>query len=150
GPPANGNATFTHSVTQFIDNFSWVKGSHSLKAGTDIRLERLDVLQPPSPTGNFQFSSIFSANLNAAGTPVANTGNSFASFLLGQVTRFSIDAQSEVLKPRAAIAEFFLQDDWRVSRRLSVNLGIRYTLNFPSTVAGDKGAVFNLQTQQLD
>jgi hypothetical protein len=150
GPPGNGNATLTTSVTQFIDNYSVVKGSHSLKAGTDIRLERLDVLQPPSPTGNFQFSNIFTAGLSAAGTPVANTGNSFASFLLGQVTRFSIDAQSQVLKPRATVAEFFVQDDWRLSRRLSVNLGVRYTLNFPSTVAGDQGAVFNLQSQKLE
>jgi hypothetical protein len=150
GPPANGNASFTTSVTQFIDNFSWIKGSHSLKAGTDIRLERLDVLQPPSPTGNFQFTNIFTAGLNAAGTPVANTGNSYASFLLGQVTRFTIDAQSEILGPRATIAEFFLQDDWRVARRLTLNLGVRYTLNVPSTVANNEGAVFNLQRQQLD
>jgi hypothetical protein len=150
GPPANGNAEFTTSVTQLIDNFSWIKGSHSLKAGTDIRLQRLDVLQPPSPTGNFQFTNIFTAGLSAAGTPIANTGNSFASFLAGPVTRFTIDAQSERLGPRATIAEFFLQDDWRASRRLTVNLGVRYTLNVPSTVADDRGAVFNLQTQKLD
>ncbi len=150
GPPANGNATFTTSVTQFIDNFSWIKGSHSLKVGTDIRLQRLDALQPPSPTGNFQFTNIFTAGLSPTGTPTGNTGNAFASFLAGPVTRFSIDAQSEVLKPRATIAEFFIQDDWRATRRLSVNLGTRYTLNFPSTVAGDRGGVFNLATQKLD
>jgi hypothetical protein len=150
GPPANGNSRFTTSVTQLIDNYSWTKGRHSLKTGADIRLERLDVLQPPSPTGNFQFTNIFTASLGATGTPAANTGNGFASFLLGQVTRFSIDAQSEVLGPRATIAELFVQDDWRVSRRLSVNLGVRYTLNFPSTVADDRGAVFNLNTQKLD
>lgn len=150
GPPANGNAEFTTSVTQFVDNYSWTKGRHSLKAGTDIRLERLDVLQPPSPTGNFQFSNIFTAGLSSTGAPVANTGNSVASFLVGQVTRFRIDAQSELLKPRATVAEFFVQDDWRVTSRLSANLGVRYTLNFPSTVAEDRGAVFNLETQKLD
>lgn len=150
GPPANGNAAFTTSVTQLIDNYSSIRGRHSLKTGTDIRFERLDVLQPPSPTGNFQFSNIFTAGLSPAGTPAANTGNSFASFLAGQVTRFSIDAQWEVLKPRAAIAEFFVQDDWRATSRFSANLGVRYTLNFPSTVADNRGAVFNLQTQKLD
>lgn len=150
GPVAGGNATFTTSVTQFIDNFTWNHGSHSIKAGTDIRIERLDALQPPNPTGNFQFTNIFTANLSSVGAPVANTGNAFASFLLGQVTRFSIDAQTEVLKPRATIVELFLQDDWRATRRLTVNLGTRYTLNLPSTVAGDRGAVFNLSTQKLD
>lgn len=150
GPPANGNASFTTSVTQFVDTLSWVTGRHSIKAGTDIRLERLDILQPPSPTGNFQFTNIFTAGLSAAGAPAANTGSSFASFLLGQVNRFSIDAQSEILKPRATVAEFFVQDDFRATQRLTLNLGVRYTLNFPSTVAGDRGAVFNLQTQQLE
>ena len=43
-----------------------------------------------------------------------------------------------------------MQDDWRATRRLTVNLGVRYTLNFPSTVADDHGAVFNLQSQKLD
>lgn len=150
GPPANANARFTTSVTQFIDNLSWTRSSHSLKAGVDIRLQRLDVLQPPSPTGNFQFTNIFTAALDPAGTPAASTGNSFASFLAGPVTRFSIDAQSETLGPRATVAEAFLQDDWRATRRLTLNLGVRYTLNFPSTVANDSGAVFNLNTQQLD
>lgn len=150
GPTASGNAEFTTSVTQLIDNLSAVRGSHSIKAGTDIRLEHLDVLQPPSPTGQFQFTNISTSGLTAAGTPVANTGHSYASFLLGQVQNFTIDAQDEGLGPRATIAEFFLQDDWRVNERLSVNLGVRYTLNFPSTVVDDQGAVFNLRTQKLD
>ena len=143
GPPSNGNAAFTTSVTQFIDTFSWRRGRHSLKAGTDLRLERLDVLQPPSPTGLFQFTSILTSG---PGAP----GNSFASFLLGQVQNFQIDAQSEVLGPRARIAEFFFQDDLQATRRLALNLGVRHTLNFPSTVKHDRGAVFNLGTQQLD
>jgi hypothetical protein len=150
GPTASGNAEFTTSVTQFIDNFSSIKGNHSLKVGTDIRLEHLDVLQPASPTGQFQFTNILTGGLTPAGTPAAGTGNSFASFLLGQVQNFTIDVQDEVLGPRATIAEFFVQDDWRVSERLSLNPGVRYTLNFPSTVVDDRGAVFNLHTQQLD
>lgn len=150
GPPASGNSRFNTSVTQFINNYSVVRGGHSLKAGADIRLQTLDVLQPPSPTGNFQFTNIFTAGLSPAGTVIANTGNSFASFLTGQVGRFSIDAQAEVLKPRARIAEFFLQDDWRLNRKLTLNAGVRYTLNFPSTVVKDRGAIFNLKTQQLD
>ena len=150
GPPANGNAYFTTSVTQLLDQFTWIKGRHGVKFGTDIRLQRLDVLQPPSPTGNFQFSSVLTAGLSAAGTPLASTGHAVASFLTGQVQQFQIDLQQETLKPRASIAEFYAQDDVRLSSRWSVNLGSRYTLNFPSTVADNRSAVFNLQTQQLD
>ena len=137
GPTSSSNGDFSTSLMQFIDNLSWSRGKHSIKMGTDIRIEHLDVLQPPNPTGLFQFSSTL-------------TGNSIASLLLGQVQNFSIDVQNEVLRPRATIAEFFIQDDFRVTDRLSVNAGLRYTLNFPSTVVDDQGSVFNLKTQQLD
>ena len=150
GAPASGNARFTTSVAQLIDNYSTVRGRHSLKTGVDVRLEALDVLQPPSPTGNFQFTNIFTSGLAPSGAVVPNTGNSFASFLTGQVGRFSIDAQPDVIRPRARIAEVFLQDDWRATSRLTFNFGVRYTLNFPSTVIGNQGAVFNLATQSLD
>lgn len=46
--------------------------------------------------------------------------------------------------------ELFAQDDFKASSRLTINAGLRYTLNFPSTDADDQGAVFNLQTQQLE
>lgn len=108
-------------MTQLVDGYTRIRGRHSLKAGVDIRLERLDVLQPPSPTGNFQFTSISTAGLAPTGAIASGSGHSFASFLLGQVSRFSIDAQPEVIKPRARIAEFYLQEDWRLSRRLTLN-----------------------------
>jgi hypothetical protein len=66
------------------------------------------------------------------------------------VNAFSIDIQKQVIQPRAHIAEFFVGDDWKVSPRLTLNLGTRYTLNFPSTEKNDQGAVFNLNTQVLD
>jgi len=150
GPVSNGNADFSTSVTQIVDNLSWSRGRQSIKMGTDIRVEHLDILQPPSPTGSFQFTNILTSGLSASGTPTSGTGNAVASFLLGQVQNFSIDVQQEVLKPRAKIAEFFFQDDIRASSRLSFNVGVRYTLNFPSTVEGNRGAVFNFETQKLD
>jgi hypothetical protein len=78
------------------------------------------------------------------------TGNALASFLLGQVSNFSIDLQRDVIRPRARILEFFAQDDFKATPRLTVNAGLRYTLNFPSTETKNQGAIFNLETQQLD
>ena len=150
GPPESANSNFTTSLTQFIDTYSTIHGRHSFKFGADIRLERLDVLQPPDAAGLFTFTNVFTAGLTTSGTPIANTGNALASFLTGQVAAFNIDVQQQVLKPRATIAEFFVQDDWKATARLSLGLGLRYTLNFPSTEANDHGAVFNLSTQQLD
>ena len=124
GPSSNTNSEFTTSVTQFIDTFSTQRGRHSLKFGMDLRWEHLNVLQPPSPTGLFQFVQQSTGGLTATGGAVANTGNALASYLLGQVNNFSIDLQDETLRPRAAISEFFVQDDWKVNSRLSLNLGV--------------------------
>jgi hypothetical protein len=69
---------------------------------------------------------------------------------MGQVNAFTIDLQNRVLQQRAHIGEFFAGDDWKVSDRLSLNIGTRYTLNFPSSEVHNQGAVFNLQTQVLN
>jgi hypothetical protein len=137
GPPSGANSNFTTSVTEYLDTFSTIRGRHTIKFGTDIRREALNIIQPPNPTGVYTF--------NAAGT-----GNSVASLLLGQVNAFTIDIQNRVLQERAHIAEFFLGDEWKVSERLALNYGTRYTLNFPSTEVHGQGAVFNLNTQLLD
>ena len=145
GSPPNTASNFDTGVTEVADSLTWVKGRHTLKAGLDWRWERLNVIQPPSPTGSFTFNQIGS---DLPG--VANTGTPLASFLLGQVQNFSIDSQTSEIQERAHFQEYFVQDDWKVSDRLTVNAGVRYTLNFPSTEINGQTAVFNLQTQQLE
>lgn len=145
GPTSAANSNFTTSITEFLDTFTLVRGRHALKFGVDLRREALDVLNPPNPTGSFAFTTT-GTNSSA----VTGSGNALASLLLGQVNAFTIDIQKNVIQPRAHIAEFFVGDDWKVSPRLTLNIGTRYTLNFPSTEKNDQGAVFNLNTQVLD
>jgi hypothetical protein len=145
GSPPNTASNFSTSVTEVADSLTWLKGRHSFKLGADLRWQRLNVVQPPSPTGSFTFSQLFS---DLPGTP--NTGTPLASFLLGQVQQFSIDLQQQPIQNRAHFQEYFVQDDWRLSDRFTVNAGVRYTLNFPSTEVNNQAAVFNLHTQQLE
>lgn len=144
GPTTAANSNFTTSITEFVDTFSMVRRRHTIKFGFDIRREALDVLNPPNPTGSFTINTTGTNSSTAAG------GNAIASLLLGQINAFTIDIQKQVIQERAHIAEFFIGDDWRVSNRLTLNIGTRYTLNFPSTEVHNQGAVFNLGTQVLD
>ena len=163
GPPTNANTLFSTDVTQLVDMLSLQRQRHSVRIGVDARLERLTILQPPSPRGQFSFTAPFTSSHgtpNTLGTLpggattgsllAGQTGHPLASFLLGQVGNFSIDLQPRPLRPRAKILELFVQDDLRLTSRLTINAGLRYTLNFPSTEADDQGAIFNLQTEQLE
>jgi hypothetical protein len=145
GSPPNTATNFTTSVTEVADTLTWVTGRHTVKAGFDWRWQRLDVIQPPSPTGSFTFNAIGS---DLPGT--ANTGTPLASFLLGQVQAFSIDLQQDEIRERASFQEYFVQDDWRINDRLTISPGLRYTLNFPSTEINGQTAVLNLQTALLE
>jgi hypothetical protein len=144
GPTTAANDNFATSVTEFLDTFSMVRGRHTFKFGTDLRREAMDIVNPANPTGSYAFTTTGTDSSTGAG------GNALASLLLGQVNAFSIDIQNQALEERAHIAEFFAGDEWKVSERLTLNLGTRYTLNFPSAEAHGHGAVFNLNTQVLD
>jgi Carboxypeptidase regulatory-like domain len=145
GPTSGANSRFATSVTEYLDTFSIVHRRHTVKFGTDIRRESLNVIQPANPAGAYTFNT---TGTNKAG--LTASGNAIASLLLGQVNSFTLDAQPEALQERAHVAEFFIGDEWKISDRLSVNFGTRYTLNFPSTEVNNQGAVFNLNTQVLD
>ena len=145
GSPANTASDFNTSVTEIADTLTWVKGRHTFKTGFAWRWERLNVVQPPSPTGLFTFNQLGS---DLPGT--TNTGAPLASFLLGQVQTFSIDLQTSEIQERARFQEYFIQDDWKVSNRLTITPGLRYTLNFPSNEINGQVGVFNLETQLLE
>lgn len=147
GANASTSARYQTSVSELVEMVVWTHGGHSLKAGGDLRRYELNAISPPNPAGSFAFTT---TGTNTTGSSGATGGNAFASFLLGQVDNFSIDLQSRTLRPRDYIHEFFVQDDWRITPRLTLNLGARWTLHMPSTEAHNQGAVFNLATQQLD
>ena len=145
GSPSNTASDFGTSVTQIADSLTWLKGRHTMKMGLDWRWERLE--RGPAAVAD---RAVRVQHGRQRSPGVAGTGNAFASFLLGQVQTFSIDLQQTDIQERAHFQEYFFQDDWKVSDRLTINAGLRYTLNFPSTEINGQTAVFNLQTKQLE
>jgi hypothetical protein len=147
GSASSATGRYQTSVGEIIDTVVWNKGKHSFKFGGDLRRYELNAFAPPNPTGSFQFTT---TGTNKQGASGATGGNAFASFLLGQVDTFNIDLQQRTIRPRDYIHEFFAQDDFRVTSKLTVNAGARWTLHMPSTETHNQGAVFNLSTQKLD
>ena len=147
GSPAGAFSNYQTSVYQVVDTVLFNRGAHAIKAGADLRWYQLNAVAPPSPTGSFAFANT-GTDTQVSGT--AAGGNAFASFLLGQVDTFGIDLQTSIMRPRDHIEAFFVQDDWRVTPQLTLNLGVRWDIHNPSTEKSNQGAVFNLSTQKLD
>src|SRR3954447_8258310 len=111
-----------NTVWQLNDTLSHIRGSRSLKFGADYRTYQTNGADPLNSQGRFDFSSVETASPVAAER--ATSGNAFASFLLGQVDAARYNELAVVPGLRYKYFAVFAQDDWKVSRRLTLNLGL--------------------------
>ncbi len=126
------------------DNLTWIHGRHSAKFGTEIRKEQFTLFEPSAPRGTLNFASDFTDN------PAAPTtgGEAFATFLLGIPDGGTITNTHNVDYHRQ-IYSFYAQDDFRMTQRLTLNLGLRYELFATIKAAGKEQANFDFATDSL-
>jgi len=120
---------------QLFDNVTWIKGKHTLKSGGSLTLRSREILNADSITGIFNFNNNMTSNcagLAAGCTVNSNTGFDVASFMLGLVNsknRALFDAEPyKETRPEYAL---YVQDDFRATNRLTVNLGLRWDVYPP-------------------
>lgn len=130
-----------NNTLQIADTVSRLQGNHSLKFGMDARWLQTNGADPNNQQGTFVFNSNETALPTAAGRSAS--GNSFASFLLGQVDNANYTGLFVVPSPRYRYAAVFAQDDWKIGRKLTLNLGLRYEIYFPRVDAFNNFASFD-------
>src|SRR5439155_15260730 len=128
----------------FTDNLTWIRSHHSLKLGTEIRLEQFTIFQPAASRGDMGFGTDFTDNPASPGTG----GSAFATFLLG-IPDFGDITSLHNVDYRRQIYAGYVQDDWKASNRLTLNLGLRY--EFFSTIKehNDEEATFDFNSLSL-
>src|SRR5260370_17147859 len=114
----------------FRDDVSKIMGSHGFKMGYEILHFEDNYWQLGQPSGVFQFDNM-TAGLQPSGNPVPATGNTFAAFLLGSVRQANFSTYTTTWLPRDSINSLYFQDDWKFSRNLTFNLGLRWSTESP-------------------
>lgn len=157
------NTTFAHTLYTYSSQLVISKGAHLIKFGGEQRLFYNNFFQPPDPTGAFNFSDYVTSptpnsETDASGNP---TGNPFASLLFGyadNINPYPSEPTSLTINPSVANKSketgFYVQDDWKVNSKLTLNFGLRYEWSTPyderynhlqfSNFTADTGVSINL------
>jgi hypothetical protein len=119
--PYNSNPTYTYR-----DNMTKIVGRHNFQFGAYFVAAQKNELSSVQVNGSLTFSKVSNSVL-VGGTPLG-TGNPFADFLMGNIASFSQGSNQLKFYNRYKIVEPYFQDDWRVTDRLTLNLGLRVSL----------------------
>ncbi|MDQ6787796.1 MAG: TonB-dependent receptor [Acidobacteriota bacterium] len=124
------------STYQFIDNITFQLGAHTVKAGFDLRPFRSVNFNPGSSRGDFRFTGLY-------------TNFGLADLLLGLVAQDTVGVGSAERVRLQKSYGFYVQDDWKASRRLTFNLGLRYELNPALTEPNNLLSNFDVATRSI-
>jgi hypothetical protein len=110
----------TDSLLTFTDNVTWIKGSHNIKVGFYFEHDarNVSVYSTYSTEGTYYFGSDL-------GNPV-DSGDPFSNALLGSLYGYGQDNLKQFNRSRYKQTEWFVQDSWKATRRLTFDLGMRF------------------------
>jgi hypothetical protein len=122
-------------------HLTWLRDSHTIKSGVQTARMGFDVFRPEYPSGQYVFGTGFTQGPNPA---VASTtsGLGLATFLLGAPTGGQITGDPRFRASQGYFAPY-VQDDWKVTNQLTVNLGVRYDYQSPWIEKDDQLTYFD-------
>ena len=144
GAPGWTNALRLANVYELTNSTTWIRGGHTFKWGADFRRIRSTLTNPEtSARGSFRFNRDMTSQ-------AGNGGAQFATFLLGypsEIQRGLVNTRPDVRMVQGGV---YFQDDWRVSRSLTLNLGLRWDL-FTHPIEGhDRHVNFDPRTGKFN
>lgn len=119
-------------------------GGHNIKVGGEHRFNQLDYLQPGNPSGRFNFGR--GVTCKDRFTCPGNEGNGLAAMLIGWTTGSEFQIEPKAFS-RSAYWGIYFQDDWKVSRKLTLNFGLRYDVDVPRWEIQDRYSYWDLNQQ---
>ena len=144
-----GDGTFAlprllrNNTFQWIDNLTWIRGRHTIHTGFEARRFRYNLQAWYQSRGFFQFSEGFTTRTATND----GTGHSMASYLLGLPFFSQRQVGQTLIDTRSTTLAGYFQDDFKISPRLTINLGLRYDLNTP--LADVEGRLPNVDFNRL-
>jgi carboxypeptidase family protein len=127
----DGNSALTRNQTSSAgDNVIWVRGVHNMTFGVDYRRQQLNTASDSNGRGAFTFTGLTTANV-VNGVAALGTGFDFADFLLGRPDTSSLRYGNGDLYFRSSYYDAYVNDDWRLSQKITLNFGARWDYGTP-------------------
>jgi Carboxypeptidase regulatory-like domain/TonB dependent receptor len=138
GDEGNNPQNSVTNVYQFLNNTSYVSGNHLIKFGADLRFSQQNAFRDVESRGRLQFSPFGQI-----------TGNALGDLLLGFPFLTSIARVDNPQQIRTESYNFFINDSYRVTPRLTLTGGLRYEYNSPPVDAADRANIYDVVTRNL-
>ena len=142
GDPRYAPTLLASQERQITDVLSLVRGAHTIKLGGEIRWSQFNISQEAAPRGQFSFTGQFTQGA------VDGSGSPLADMLLGLPISARISTVIGLYN-RQHVPSLFVQDDWKVTSRLTLNLGVRYDYFSPAVEANNRQSNFDYATGTL-
>ncbi len=136
------NPNYSDSQTrQLVADLTWIRGGHTLKFGVNFGWMQMYENNAASVNGQFAFDGSFTRNPRTA-----REGNPVADLLLGAAVSGQV-SNIAYMNQRAPWYDFYVQEEWKASPRLTLNIGVRYELRLPFVETRNGWANFDIDTK---
>jgi len=119
------------TIIQFKDDFTWTRGKHSIKFGGEVRRVRFNQIGAVVPRGRFTSDGRFTQGPADLPNRAAVSGRPMADYLLGLMSNTEGQVGAPIANFRSSGYYLYIQDTWKATPKLTINLGLRYEYDQP-------------------